>query len=92
MKKVFTLVALAGLTSLVACGPSKAEQEKAQHIKDSIAQDSLNKIEVAKQEHINDSLKKVEEAKAALEAHVKDSLHQDSVDKKLIKPAAPAKH
>ena len=38
MKKLLSLVAIAGMFSLVACGPSKEEQEKAEKAKqDSIA-------------------------------------------------------
>lgn len=53
MKKLLSLLAFVGMISLVACGPSKEEQEKAEKMKqDSIAAaqataDSLAKAEAA---------------------------------------------
>ncbi len=47
-----TIVAAA---ALVACGPSAAEKEKAQHLKDSLHADSLAKVEAAKMQAAADS-------------------------------------
>ncbi len=81
MKKLLSLLIVAGMVAFVACGPSQAELE-AKRIADSIrVADSVKKVndslaEIARQ----DSIKKAEEAKK-----IADSLHQDSVKKGLIK-------
>ena len=60
MKKVLTLIAIAGAFAFVACGPSAADKEKAAHKADSLKQDSLNKVQasaMAAAQHKADSLK-----------------------------------
>ena len=49
MKKVLSFIAIAGLAaSIVACGPSKADQEKeAKRVTDSIAADSTARADAA---------------------------------------------
>ena len=88
MKKVFTLVAFAGMFAFTACGPSKEELEKKEKAKqDSIQHynDSVADADKKKMQHEADSVKAIEDAKAAAAMHVADSLHQDSVKRKLIK-------
>lgn len=88
MKKVLSLIAIAGLAaSVVACGPSKEEQEKAAKAKEDSARiaDSTAKaaeLAAAAEKAAQDSIANAERAK-----FVADSLHQDSITKKLIKPA-----
>jgi hypothetical protein len=60
MKKVVTLIAIAGAFAFVACGPSAADKAKAQHLSDSLKQDSLNKVQAASMaaaQHKADSIK-----------------------------------
>lgn len=78
MKKVFTLIVVAGMAALVACGPSAEEKAAAEKAKqDSIAKaqreqaiaDSIAAVEKAKQDSlanaqkIADSIAKAAEAK-----------------------------
>ena len=79
MKKLFSIVIIAGLAALVACGPSaeeKAAKEKAK-------QDSIAKAE--KEKAIQDSIANVEKAKqdsiAAAQAKA-DSIAQAEANKK----------
>jgi|ERR1019366_4497741 hypothetical protein len=68
MKKVLTLVAVAGMFTFVACGPSAAEKEaKAKATADSIAAIEATATEAAKAQAIADSTATAvaaEEAKA----------------------------
>ena len=88
MKKVLSIIAIAGLaTAFVACGPSKEEMEAKEKAKqDSIRMADSIAAAAAAQEaeaaRIADSTAMAEQAKV-----VADSLHQDSITKKLIKPA-----
>ncbi|HNW98049.1 MAG TPA: hypothetical protein PKK00_06530 [Bacteroidales bacterium] len=70
MKKLFALALVAGMVTFVACGPSKADQEK----KEKERQDSINSAEKAKREA--DSLARVEADQRRM-----DSLRQDSIQK-----------
>ena len=77
MKKVFTLVAVAGMVTFVACGPSaeeKAAKEKAKQ--DSIAAVEAAKAaeEAAKAQAIADSTAKYAEAQAAKQKAIDDSI------------------
>ncbi len=69
MKKVFTLVAVAALTSLVACGPSAEELAKKEQMK----QDSISRAT-----SVADSLNAVAEA-AAADSLAKATAMADSV-------------
>ena len=60
MKKVLSVIAVAGMLAFVACGPSAEEKAAAEKL----IQDSLAQVE---QQRVNDSL-------AAAEQVVKDSL------------------
>ena len=89
MKKLFTLVAVAGMFTFVACGPSaeeKAAKEKAQQ--DSIAAVEAAKAaeEAAKAQSIADSTAKYGEAQAAKQKAMDDSIAA-AKDKKGGKPA-----
>jgi hypothetical protein len=84
MKKVLSVIAVAGMLAFVACGPS-AEEKAAAEKK---IQDSLAQVE---QQKVNDSL-------AAAEQVVKDSLAkveakriEDSIAAATAKPAKKAK-
>ena len=79
MKKLLTFATAASFLALVACGPSQADLDKAQHLKDSLATDSMNKI--AAEQHMKDSLAMDSTNKAAAMQHMKDSLAQDSMMK-----------
>ncbi len=60
MKKVVTIIAIAGAFAFVACGPSAAEKERKAHMQDSLKQDSLNKVQAAATmaaQHKADSIK-----------------------------------
>lgn len=77
MKKTLTLIAIAGMFSFYACGPSKEEMEKkAKATADSIAAaetaaaEAAAAIEQAKQ----DSIKAVEAAMAVVEQAKQDSI------------------
>jgi hypothetical protein len=94
MKKLLSIVAVAGMTAIVACGPSAAEVAK-KHADDSThLADSVAKVN-AKAKMVQDSLaaieaKKADDAKKAAEEAAK-AAHEDSVAKKLIKPAKEEK-
>jgi hypothetical protein len=75
MKKVVTLIAIAGAFAFVACGPSAAEKEKKAHMADSLKQDSLNKVQAAS---MAAAQKKADSIKAAMP---KDSTMKDSAKK-----------
>jgi hypothetical protein len=78
MKKLFALLLVAGMVTLVSCGQS-AEEKRAKEIADSTAMaDSLAQVQAAQQAQM-DSLAKVAADSAAKVAH------DDSVAKKLIK-------
>ena len=62
MKKLSYLFVVAGIFAFVACGPSAKEKEAAQHKKDSLRMDSIQKIEAAKEQKRKDSIAKVEMA------------------------------
>jgi hypothetical protein len=88
MKKVLALVALAGMFAFSSCGPSKEEMEK----KEKAKQDSIHMADSiqaekdkAKMQAEADSLKKIEEDKAAKMKMMADSLHADSVKRHLLK-------
>jgi hypothetical protein len=70
MRKLFALLLVAGMASFVACGPSAADKAKVQATKDSLAKDSIAKVEAAAK--LADSL--------AMVAKV-DSLKKDSIAK-----------
>ena len=75
MKKVVTLIAIAGAFAFVACGPSAADKAKAQHMADSLKQDSTAKAQAASMaaaQHKADSIKA---------AMPKDSTMKDSAKK-----------
>lgn len=55
MKKVFFTLTLVAATALVACGPSAADKEKAQHMADSLRNDSIAKVDASKAQAIKDS-------------------------------------
>ncbi|HXC03395.1 MAG TPA: hypothetical protein VNZ86_01510 [Bacteroidia bacterium] len=94
MKKVLSIVAVAGMTAIIACGPSAAEKaEKAKQ--DSIHKaDSVNAITAANKKK-EDSIAMVNKAKEDAAKKAADSIakaaHEDSVAKKLIKPAKEEK-
>lgn len=79
MKKLFTFAAIAGFLSLAACGPSQEELDKQKRIKDSLAQDSMDKI--AKAQHEADSIKQAHMADSLHQIHIQDSLRMDSMEK-----------
>jgi len=80
MKKLFTFAAIAGFLSLAACGPSQAELDaKAQHLKDSLATDSMNNA--AAMQHMKDSMAMDSANKAMAMQHIADSLRTDSIEK-----------
>ena len=72
MKKVFTLVALAGMFTFVACGPSQAEKDAAEKAKnDSVAAVQAQQAaeEAQKQQMLADSTAKFDaDAKAKMVA------------------------
>ncbi|MFI5148566.1 MAG: hypothetical protein ACHQRM_02460 [Bacteroidia bacterium] len=89
MKKVLSIVAVAGMTAIIACGPSAAE--KAEKIKqDSIHKADSTKAEMDKQKKKDDSIagiKAKEEAAMKMKADsIAKAAHEDSVKNKLIKP------
>ncbi|HXC03396.1 MAG TPA: hypothetical protein VNZ86_01515 [Bacteroidia bacterium] len=94
MKKVLSILAVAGMTAIIACGPSAAEKaEKAKQ--DSIHKaDSVNAIMAASKKK-DDSIAMVNKAKEDAAKRAADSIakaaHEDSVAKKLIKPAKEEK-
>jgi len=89
MKRLLSLIVIAGMCTFVACGPSAEEKAKAAEkaTQDSIAKeqvkiDSLQKIEAAKSQ---DSIAKAAEAMKA------DSLQKAEEASKTAKPAKKAK-
>jgi len=75
MKKVITLVAIVGAFAFIACGPSAADKAKAQHMKDSLAKDSVDKAAAAAAAAMK---KKDDSIKAAMP---KDSTPKDTTKK-----------
>ena len=63
MKKLSYLFVVAGIFAFVACGPSAKEKEAAQHKKDSLRMDSIQKVEAAKEKAKQDSIAQAEQAK-----------------------------
>ncbi|MEO6884278.1 MAG: hypothetical protein ABI199_09675 [Bacteroidia bacterium] len=87
MKKVLTLVAIAGMFSFYACGPSQAEKDAAtKHMNDSIAakhqQDSI--AAATMKQHQMDSLKMVA-SKDSIAKLAADSAANKPADKKMEK-------
>ncbi len=72
MKKLSYLFVVAGIFAFVACGPSAKEKEAAQHKKDSLKMDSIQKVEAAKEQLRKDSIAKIELA-------AKEKAKQDSI-------------
>ena len=72
MKKLSYLFVVAGIFAFVACGPSAKEKEAAQHKKDSLRMDSIQKVEAAKEQKRKDSIAKIEMA-------AKQKAHDDSL-------------
>ncbi len=73
MKKSLSIVAIAGMAFLVACGPSAeqkaaAEKAKADSVKAAHSADSL--MQASKKQHMDDSIKAVQ-AKAAADSAAK---------------------
>jgi hypothetical protein len=94
MKHLFSIIAVAGMTAIVACGPSAAE--KAEKMKqDSIhAADSVSKMNAmmkAKADSAAAADKAKMEAEKAKAEEAAKAAHEDSVAKKLIKPAKEEK-
>jgi hypothetical protein len=75
MKKVVTLIAIAGAFAFVACGPSAKDKEMAQKKADSLKQDSTNKAQAA--------MMAAQKAKAdsAAKAMAMDSMKKDTAKK-----------
>jgi starvation-inducible outer membrane lipoprotein len=86
MKKIATVLVIAAIALMSACGPSAKEKE-AKRIADSArVADSMAMVQ-AQQQRIADSIAKVQ----AAQKKVADSIaHQDSIAKHLIKPAKKA--
>jgi phosphoglycolate phosphatase-like HAD superfamily hydrolase len=92
MKNLFSIIAVAGMTAIVACGPSAAEKaEKAKQDSIHVA-DSLSKMQMAAKAKA-DSAAAVEAKKAEMDKmkaeEAAKAAHEDSIAKKLIK--APKK-
>ena len=88
MKNLFSIFAVAGMTAIVACGPSGAEKaEKAKQDSIHVA-DSLSKMQAAAKAKA-DSATAADAKKAEMQKMKTDSMmkvaHEDSVSKKLIK-------
>ena len=88
MKKLLSIVAVAGMTAIVACGPSAAELATKAKADSTHMADSLAKI-AEMQKAKTDSIAKAEAAKAEMAskaaAEAAKAAHEDSVAKKLIK-------
>ncbi len=89
MKKLLSIVAVAGMTAIVACGPSAAEVAKKKADDSTRMADSTAKVAM-KAKAMQDSVAAAEKAKmdaeAAKMAEAAKAAHEDSVAKKLIKP------
>ncbi len=96
MKKVLSLVAIAGMFAVVACGPSKEEVEA----KEKARKDSIEAVEKARQDSVAqaaeaekarlDSIAKVEEQEKARQDSIAKA--EEAKNKKgSTKPAAPKK-
>lgn len=84
MKKLLSLIAVAGIFTFVACGPSAEEKAaEEQRIQDSIAQ--------VEQQRINDSIAAVEQAKQDSIAAAEQQRIQDSIAAAEAKPAKKGK-
>jgi hypothetical protein len=80
MKKVLSIVAVAGVAMLASCGNAEKLKQYADSIlKDSMMKDSMAKVDAANR--IADSLRQDSMNKAAAMQRVKDSLMQDSIAK-----------
>lgn len=80
MKKVLSIVAVAGVAMLASCGNAAELQRIADSLKkDSLMKDSTEKANAAQK--IVDSLREDSMNKAAAMQKVKDSLMQDSIAK-----------
>lgn len=97
MKKVLSLVAIAGMFAVVACGPSKEEVEA----KEKAKKDSIEAVEKARQDSVAkaaemekarlDSIAKVEEAEKARQDSIAKAEEEAKNKKGSTKPAAPKK-
>ncbi len=84
MKKLLTVIAVAGMFAFVACGPSAEEKAKAeQAINDSIAQ--------VEQQRISDSVAAAEQMVTDSLALVESTRIQDSITAAEAKPAKKGK-
>ncbi len=80
MKKVLSIVAVAGVAMLASCGNAAELKRIADSLmKDSMMKDSMNKAAAA--QHIKDSIMQDSMNKAASMQKMKDSLMQDSIAK-----------
>jgi hypothetical protein len=88
MKKLLSIVAVAGMTAIVACGPSAADLAAKAKADSTRVADSLGKI-ATMQKAKADSMAAAEKAKADMEMakaqEAAKAAHEDSVAKKLIK-------
>jgi hypothetical protein len=88
MKKLLSIVAVAGMTAIVACGPSAAEKAAKVAADSTRIADSTAKVNMAMKAKA-DSAKAADDKKAAMDKAKADSIamaaHADSVAKKLIK-------
>ena len=94
MKKLLSIFAVAGMTAIVACGPSAADLAAKAKADSTKMAGSLGKV-TAMQKAKADSMAAVEAKKNEMEKMKADSMmkaaHEDSVSKKLIKPAGKKK-
>jgi len=86
MKKLALICVIAIVACMSSCGPSAKEKE-AKRIADSTrVADSIKMVQV-KQQHIADSIAKIQAEKKRADSIA----HQDSIKKHLIKPAKATK-
>ncbi len=93
MKKFFTLIAVAGMFSFYACGPSAEEiaaKEKAKNDSIAKAAEEAAAVEAAKQQAMADSIAKVEAAALAEKAKA-DSIAAAEEAAKSKKPSGGGK-
>lgn len=84
MKKLLSLIAVAGMFTFVACGPS-AEEKAAEEQR---VQDSITQVE---QTRINDSIATAEQAVNDSIANAEQTRIQDSITAAEAKPAKKGK-
>lgn len=84
MKKLLSLIAVAGIFTFVACGPSAEEKAKAEQL----IQDSLAQVE---QQRINDSIAAAEQAVNDSIAAAEQQRINDSIAAAEAKPAKKGK-